>query len=359
MRFLNLCKSIFITCLQKNKILSLFSVLISCLAVFCFLGTFASIFNAKTETELRQMTNHYVIPKYEKIKELSDNLKNLPAFLKCRISPQNIYYQKNNEPYTYVISCCVKYPAYLEEQHTGFKTSYNLISGRDYTDSEMENSADIIIVAEKSGFKVGDKISILSGNKAEEITVIGIAEKTVLPYSYYKNHKAISWLMNFVFEKELTTDEITALSELCESYDVYEGRDEIPEGVIVTYIFTIFIGVIVSAFSALQVYGVFLYMFSKIKYNFRIMRITGCKKKEVTAINLAIVAIYTLASLVLVICLYPLFSQLLLAFGISYIPIATEVVIAFLIYAVIVLLSVLPGVKTLSEGLLDEKGELI
>ena len=63
-------------------------------------------------------------------------------------------------------------------------------------------------------------------------------------------------------------------------------------------------------------------------------------------------------SLILCICLFPLFLQLLMAFNMTYIPVAADMAVSFLIYLTIVLLSTLPGINALSEKILDERGEL-
>ena len=358
MKFINLCKSIFITCLQKNKLLSVMAILISCLAVYCFLGAYACFLNGKVESELNNLEQHIVVPDQEKTDELASTLKNMPGILVCEPYGYILYYQNpDGSPYDLYLDPIVKYPDSLEGIHYRLKASYKIISGRDYTEEELKTPSDSIILSEELGFKVGDKITLIFDKTTEEYTVIGIADNSILPYSYYQNHSAEHGLIKFVFERDLTQEERSALEKLCVSYIVFE-KDE--DGVVFVgeYIIAIVLGVLVSLFSALQVFGIFLYMFAKVKYNFRIMRITGCKKRRVIAITLIIVSAFAIISLILCICLFPLFLQLLMAFNMTYIPVAADMAVSFLIYLTIVLLSTLPGINALSEKILDERGEL-
>lgn len=354
MKLIHLCKSVFLSFVTKNKLLSVFALIISMLAIYSFTGSKALFLSPFNEEDLQKNCKYIIYVDTSKPGDIQSAFDSLPRIIDFNQSLQTLYYNFDNK-YIYDERFETVPKKEIADLYRYAAPEYHIISGRDYTAEEILSFDGNIIVSEKTGLKVGDRFNTEINEKPVTFNVIGISDNSVIPFSFYEKYN-LTYVMSFIFERDLSETELSALSSVFPNVIVSPPRGITDNPV--NYIVYFALGIILSAFSALQIYGLFLYMASKVRYNMRIMKIVGCQSSTITLINFIIVVIYTAASFLLTLLFAPLFEKLFITFRLIYVPVFTDYLISFAIYTVIVIIAVIPGIRSLSEKLLSEDGEI-
>lgn len=350
-------KSLLKTCVFGCKKISIMALLISVAAIFGFLSSFCAIFSSTIEKSRNDVSGYLI--KFNGINQqvIADCLKEFPKIISfggsfdtnCYISYQIVGEDRFiADEFGYAL-----FDKQLTELYPYMNADYTVTEGRDYTEEEITSCSDIVIVSKHTGFKLGDTIR-LPGDKVS-LTVIGIADKTVIPFSFFERYGNNSSRFTgsiIKFEKDLSDEQLQKLSEVAEISRIDpppREMDSFKNGLI-TYGIIISYGVVLSVFAALQLYSLFLYISGTAEYNMCVMKITGCKSRTLLLILLLVTFTYIAVSLLLSFILFPLYSQLLVVtLRLLYIPKFTDFAVAFVIYSAIVLIAVLPGLKRITE----------
>ena len=355
MKLIHLCKSVFLSFVTKNKLLSVFALIISMLAIYSFTGSASLFLSPFSEEDLQKNCKYIIYVDSYKPGDIQSAFDSLPEIIDFNQSFQTLCYTFDNNKYIYDERFETVPKKEIADLYRYATPEYNIISGRDYTAEEILSFDGNIIVSEKTGLKVGDRFNTEINEEPVTFNVIGVSDNAVIPFSFYEKYD-LTYVMSFIFERDLSETELSALSSVFPDVIVSP-----PRGIAnnpVNYIVYFALGIILSAFSALQIYGLFLYMASKVRYNMRIMKIVGCQSGTITLINFIIVVIYTAASFFLTLLFAPLFEKLFITFRLIYVPVFTDYLISFAVYTVIVIIALIPGIRSLSEKLLREDGEI-
>ena len=353
MKLIHLCKSVLLSFISKNKLLSVFALIISMLAIYSFTGSVALFLSPFDEADLQKNCKYYVTVDKDKLGELQSTFDSLPKIIDFGKSNCTLYYSLNNSKYLYYENFDTVFPTEISDLFRYINTEYTIITGRDYTREEILDFDGNIIVSEETGLAVGDKFNTEINEKPIAFNVIGVSDRAVMPFSFYEEYNQ-PCSIGFVFDENLNESQLSALSGVFSDVSVIAPREDNP----ISYFLYFSLGIVLCVFSALQIYGIFLYMASKVRYNLRIMKITGCPGGYINLISFIIIICYTVVSLLLALLFSPLFEKLFISFRLIYVPVFTDYLLSFAVYTVIVIIAVIPGVRKLSEKLLCEDGEI-
>lgn len=354
MKFLCLCQRILRSFIGKNRLLTAFALIISTLAMYCFVGAGVLFLSPYDESNSENNTFYSTSAGNINAEKITDAFSRLPKVYGIYTGNPIISYTTDKSKYPYYETFSVIYPEEVDAVYRYASEDYTLISGRNYTAEEIENYDDSIIVAEGTELEVGEKLKAKINDQEIALNIIGTADKSVIPLSFLQKYDSSAEVL-FRFEKEqLSDEEVNTLSEAV-GYVTARYNDYDPQ--IVSYIVYIFVGVMLCIFAAFQVYGVFVYMASKVRYELRTVKIIGCKTGMLTAANLVVIVCYTALSFIIMIIFSPLVQKLFYSFRLYYLPGFQDFFTAFVIYTVIVVTAVLSGMRKLSENLLSGEGE--
>ena len=376
MKFLLLFKSLLLTFIKSSKRLSFLSVIISVAAMLSFLSVYSFVM---TSFSYDSRWDKYVYTlAYDdkgKMKEDITKLNTLPSVAELTVVDGTISYTYSDAKYVCVDRLVVRQPEGNESFSLLINKNYSVYDGRDFTEEEVFNAdkyKNEIIVSRDSGLSLGDAISIVRDKENIDVKVIGIAESFVLPASFFKKYGADIRVTNkgdilykttpsrysVIFDRELNEKESKLLKDTfpSSSYNMPNKDQGAP---IVQNAVVIAIGVIFCIFTALQLYSIFLYIAKKAEYNISIFKITGGKSKTVLFATLLVIMCYLAISFFITYLLLPLFAELVSDFRINYFPQITDLTVAFIIYSVVVIISVLPGLSRAIKKPLSKAGENI
>ncbi len=344
MKYLTIYKSVLLSWLKHNLRLNLTIIIISVLSVLAFVTCFT--FSAATDSAVRFYTeDHYAVGinpaqydyrqlflnSFPKIKYIETDYANAGEF----------YYSDGEHNSIRAYPFYVRFPKDFEQLTPAINEYYQLTDGRELTDEEA-GASDVIIASNSSMLKVGQKITVPSLDNAE-LTVIGLADKFILPYGFYAKHPELSMpSINVIFDKPLSDEEISAAANVLGT-PVALIKGEPNGSTAVGYIIALGAAVLSAVFSALQIFLLFLHLASKSYYQFSVFRITGCKNTALVFIMLAVTLTYILAAFLLTLPLIAPLSNILSLCGMNGIVGIRDIILSFVIFALAVMLAVLPG----------------
>ncbi len=92
MKLIHLCKSVLLSFISKNKLLSVFALIISTLAIYSFTGSVALFLSPFDEADLQKNCKYYVTVDKYKLGELQSTFDSLPKIIDFGKSNCTLYY---------------------------------------------------------------------------------------------------------------------------------------------------------------------------------------------------------------------------------------------------------------------------
>ncbi len=372
MKYLILYKS-FLFCWLSGKLRqNLLILLITIVSVFSFLSAYSCFCNSDFEVNIIPDSNEYRINisncyNDETINYISHKL---PSVIYNRELNGYFYYQYKNTDYCELTGV-------LAVLNNGFKkifcfnNNYSVFSGRDFTESELNECSNVIIVDEKSGFKSGDELVIPSDSGREiKLRVIGTSDKFILPAVFLVSNTDMKHtnpgsdspcnvtLSDFsvFFERNLTDEELSELSEfLCDGIVVY-SENNVTESKLLQHFIIIIVCIIAAVYTALQLYSQFVYLAGQSVYQIAVAKVTGCKDSIIVGVMLLLCVTYSVIGLIISAMLMPFFTSFINSFNLYYSPVFSDFIISFVIQTAIIVIAVLPGIRRVVEAPLTKGG---
>jgi hypothetical protein len=155
----------------------------------------------------------------------------------------------------------------------------------------------------------------------------------------------------FFFTSDLSDDELQALEQyLGEEVYIQPPNRESHESVIIIY--TIITGgiVVTGIFTALLLLTLMLHLTDNCSEQINVLKVTGCKSMPITLLLSAVTLTYTAVSFICAIALSPIFTALMVKLRMEYVPTAFDYLLSFVIYSIIIIISLLPGFKRISSA---------
>lgn len=394
MKYLTLYKSFLVHWVKKNVKLNVCILLISVLSVFAFVSSFCCFFSTYIYVENNYNNYKYAISYDGQNPDefLSFMTENFPKVNYILDNYCSLCYKYNTDKYIRNDSGLVRYSEKWNAMYDKINKSYNIIEGRDFTEDELLNNKNVIIVSENSKIPVGDVIEIAHDEYEEnsdttknyKLNVIGIADNFVVPVAFFEenpyvecnieygkhdfeNYTSCMYLSTFGFVDELSEEQLNTAKEfMCYDAENYEDQSQdyfvekptlqIMRESQINYIIVAIVGAIVAVFTALQLYTLFLHLANKSKYHIAVIKVTGCHDKPVFLIMLGVSFTYVLTAFLLSLPLFPLFMKLCKFCRLDYIPQFSDFLISFVILSAAVCLAVIPGFKKILNEPLSKGG---
>ncbi len=361
LKYLTVYKSVLTTWIKHNIRLNVAILLVSVLSVLAFITcfTFAAAaqrsagFDFEDHYEVRINTQCDDFP--ERFADSFPPVKYLQFSNGGQMQESILYLDDDFQNEIRSFPQYARFPKGWEEISPTINGFYRVSEGRDFTEEEVNSASDLIIAAQNSLLKVGEVITVPSLGDGVKLTVIGLSDKFVLPYAFYRAYNYPLNKLSVIFDRPLTEEEVSAGSAAMQSPMELVPGGEAPNSP--AYIVSLVAAVVSAVFSALQIFMLFLHLASKSEYQFSVFRVTGCKNKALVFVMLAVTFTYIAFSFILTIPLIFPLSDILAMCGMNGMINARDYVLSFVIYAAAVMAAVLPGyIRAANRSLLKGDG---
>ena len=155
----------------------------------------------------------------------------------------------------------------------------------------------------------------------------------------------------FFFTSDLSDSQLKALKQYL-GMEVYVQPPNRENAQSVAILYAIIIGgiVITGIFTALLLLTLMLHLTDNCGEQINVLKVTGCKTTPIILLLSAVTLTYTAFSFICAIALSPLFTAIMVKLRMEYAPTAFDYLLSFVIYSIIVIISLLPGFKRISSG---------
>ena len=259
----------------------------------------------------------------------------------------------------------------MKQLYRYIQSDYSITDGRYFTDDELTGDSKVIIAENDCGINVGDKLIVPDDKGDIVLNVIGISDDFIIPYSFFRYHNNSGiYVKDEDFENEMKNTAPTKysgtrfffVSDLSDSQlkalEQYLGKEvyiqppnrENNESVIIIYAIITGGIVVTGIFAALLLLTLMLHLTDNCNEQINVLKVTGCKSMPITLLLSAVTLTYTAFSFICAIALSPIFTVLMVKLRMEYIPTAFDYLLSFVIYSIIVIISLLPGFKRISSA---------
>ena len=155
----------------------------------------------------------------------------------------------------------------------------------------------------------------------------------------------------FFFTSDLSDDELQALEQfLGKVVYIQPPNRENNDSVIIIYAIITGGIVVTGIFTALLLLTLMLHLTDNCSEQINVLKVTGCKSMPITLLLSAVTLTYTAVSFICAIALSPIFTALMETLRMEYVPTAFDYLLSFVIYSIIIIISLLPGFKRISSA---------
>ncbi len=366
------------TFLKSDIKLNILIFLISISAVYTFLSLFCAMNSSNAAYHNMMDRSGYsfegVMPENspEFFKE------NLPAVYYADADKARISYRASDN---YICTEIVKvaFDNNMKQLYRYIQSDYSITDGRYFTDDELIGDSKVIIAERDCGINVGDKLIVPDDKGDIDLTVIGTADDFIVPYSFFRYHNNSGiYVKDEDFENEMKNTaptkysgtQIFFVSDLSSSQlkalkqnlgmEVYvqPPNREYGESIIIIYAITTGGIVVAGIFTALLLLTLMLHLTDNCGEQINVLKVTGCKPMPIILLLSAVTLTYNAFSFICAIALSPLFTALMVKLRMEYVPTAFDYLLSFVIYSIIVIISLLPGFKRISSGTYTNGGAI-
>lgn len=358
------------TFLKSDIKLNILIFLISVSAVFTFISLFCALNSGNAAYHNMMDRSGYSFDGVMPEDSPTFFRENLPAVYSADADKALISYRTNDN---YICTEIVKvaFDSSMKQLYRYIQSDYNITDGRYFTDDELTGDSKVIIAESNCGINVGDKLIVPDDKGDTTLTVIGTADDFIVPYTFflYHNNSGIyvkdedfeNEMKNtaptkyngarFFFTSDLSDDELQALEQfLGKVVYIQPPNREDTESVIIIYAIIMGGIMVTGIFTALLLLTLMLHLTDNCNEQINVLKVTGCKSMPITLLLSAVTLTYTALSFICAIALSPIFTALMVKLRMEYVPTAFDYLLSFVIYSIIIIISLLPGFKRISSA---------
>ena len=378
MKYKSLYLSMLHSFLKSDIKLNILIFLISISAVYTFLSLFCAMNSSNAVYRNMMDRSGYsfdgVMPKDAPgfFKE------NLPVVYSAYADKAIISYRASDN-YICTETVKVAFDESMKELYRYIQSDYNITDGRYFTEDELTGDSKVIIAESDCGISVGDKLIVPDDKGDITLTVIGISDDFIIPYSFFRYHNNSGIYVKdedfenetkntaptkysgarFFFVSDLSDSQLKAFKQyLGEEVYIQPPNRENNESVIIIYAIITGGIVVTGIFTALLLLTLMLHLTDNCSEQINVLKVTGCKTMPIILLLSAVTLTYTAFSFICAIALSPLFTALMVKLRMEYVPTAFDYLLSFVIYSIIVIISLLPGFKRISSGIYTNGGAI-
>ncbi len=304
--------------------------------------------------------------------------ENLPVVYSADADKAIISYRASDN-YICTETVKVAFDESMKELYRYIQSDYNITDGRYFTEDELTGDSKVIIAESDCGISVGDKLIVPDDKGDITLTVIGISDDFIIPYSFFRYHNNSGIYVKdedfenemkntaptkysgtrFFFVSDLSDSQLKAFKQyLGEEVYIQPPNRENNESVIIIYAIITGGIVVTGIFTALLLLTLMLHLTDNCSEQINVLKVTGCKTMPIILLLSAVTLTYTAFSFICAIALSPLFTALMVKLRMEYVPTAFDYLLSFVIYSIIVIISLLPGFKRISSGIYTNGGAI-
>ncbi|MBE5715429.1 MAG: hypothetical protein EGR74_03975 [Ruminiclostridium sp.] len=358
------------TFLKSDIKLNILIFLISVSAVFTFISLFCALNSGNAAYHNMMDRSGYSFDGIMPEDSPEFFRENLPEVYTAYADNAVVSY-RSSENYICTESAKVAFNKSMKDLYRFIQSDYNITDGRFFTEDELKGDSKAIIAENDCGINVGDRLIIPDDKGDIVLNVIGLSDDFIVPYSFliYHNNSGIyvkdEYFENemkntaptkyggasFFFTSDLSDNELQALEQyLGEEVYIQPPNRESHDSVIIIYAIITGGIVVTGIFTALLLLTLMLHLTDNCSEQINVLKVTGCKSMPITLLLSAVTLTYTAVSFICAIALSPIFTALMVKLRMEYVPTAFDYLLSFVIYSIIIIISLLPGFKRISSA---------
>lgn len=378
MKYQKLYFSMLKTFLKSDIKLNILIFLISVSAVFTFISLFCALNSGNAAYHNMMDRSGYCFDGIMPEDSPEFFRENLPEVYTAYADNAVVSY-RSTENYICTESAKVAFNKSMKELYRFIQSDYNITDGRFFTEDELKGDSKVIIAENDCGINVGDRLIIPDDKGDIVLNVIGLSDDFIVPYTFFLYHNDSGIYVKdedfenemkntaptkyngarFFFTSDLSDDELQALEQFLGKvvYILPPNRED-TESVIIIY--TIITGgiVVTGIFTALLLLTLMLHLTDNCSEQINVLKVTGCKSMPITLLLSVVTLTYTAVSFICAIALSPIFTALMVKLRMEYVPTAFDYLLSFVIYSIIIIISLLPGFKRISSATYKNGGAI-
>ena len=370
MKYQKLYFSMLKTFLKSDIKLNILIFLISVSAVFTFISLFCALNSGNAAYHNMMDRSGYIFDGIMPEDSPEFFRENLPEVYTAYADNAVVSY-RSSENYICTESAKVAFNKSMKDLYRFIQSDYNITDGRFFTEDELKGDSKVIIAENDCGINVGDRLIIPDDKGDIVLNVIGLSDDFIVPYTFflYHNNSGIyvkdedfeNEMKNtaptkysgarFFFTSDLSDDELQALEQfLGKVVYIQPPNRENNESVIIIYAIITGGIVVTGIFTALLLLTLMLHLTDNCSEQINVLKVTGCKSMPITLLLSTVTLTYTAVSFICAIALSPIFTALMETLRMEYVPTAFDYLLSFVIYSIIIIISLLPGFKRISSA---------
>jgi len=370
MKYQKLYFSMLKTFLKSDIKLNILIFLISVSAVFTFISLFCALNSGNAAYHNMMDRSGYIFDGIMPEDSPEFFRENLPEVYTAYADNAVVSY-RSSENYICTESAKVAFDKSMKDLYRFIQSDYNITDGRFFTEDELKGDSKVIIAENDCGINVGDRLIIPDDKGDIVLNVIGLSDDFIVPYTFflYHNNSGIyvkdedfeNEMKNtaptkysgarFFFTSDLSDDELQALEQfLGKVVYIQPPNRENNESVIIIYAIITGGIVVTGIFTALLLLTLMLHLTDNCSEQINVLKVTGCKSMPITLLLSTVTLTYTAVSFICAIALSPIFTALMETLRMEYVPTAFDYLLSFVIYSIIIIISLLPGFKRISSA---------
>lgn len=370
MKYQKLYFSMLKTFLKSDIKLNILIFLISVSAVFTFISLFCALNSGNAAYHNMMDRSGYIFDGIMPEDSPEFFRENLPEVYTAYADNAVVSY-RSSENYICTESAKVAFDKSMKDLYRFIQSDYNITDGRFFTEDELKGDSKVIIAENDCGINVGDRLIIPDDKGDIVLNVIGLSDDFIVPYTFflYHNNSGIyvkdedfeNEMKNtaptkysgarFFFTSDLSDDELQALEQfLGKVVYIQPPNRENNESVIIIYAIITGGIVVTGIFTALLLLTLMLHLTDNCSEQINVLKVTGCKSMPITLLLSTVTLTYTAVSFICAIALSPIFTALMETLRMEYVPTAFDYLLSFVIYSIIIIISLLPGFNRISSA---------
>ena len=378
MKYKSLYLSMLHSFLKSDIKLNILIFLISISAVYTFLSLFCAMNSSNAVYRNMMDRSGYSFDGVMPEDAPGFFKENLPVVYSAYADKAIISYRASDN-YICTETVKVAFDESMKELYRYIQSDYNITDGRYFTEDELTGDSKVIIAESDCGISVGDKLIVPDDKGDITLTVIGISDDFIIPYSFFRYHNNSGIYVKdedfenetkntaptkysgarFFFVSDLSDSQLKAFKQyLGEEVYIQPPNRENNESVIIIYAIITGGIVVTGIFTALLLLTLMLHLTDNCSEQINVLKVTGCKTMPIILLLSAVTLTYTAFSFICAIALSPLFTALMVKLRMEYVPTAFDYLLSFVIYSIIVIISLLPGFKRISSGIYTNGGAI-
>lgn len=378
MKYKSLYLSMLHSFLKSDIKLNILIFLISISAVYTFLSLFCAMNSSNAAYRNMMDRSGYSFDGVMPEDAPGFFKENLPVVYSADADKAIISYRASDN-YICTETVKVAFDESMKELYRYIQSDYNITDGRYFTEDELTGDSKVIIAESDCGISVGDRLIVPDDKGDITLTVIGISDDFIIPYSFFRYHNNSGIYVKdedfenemkntattkysgtrFFFTSDLSDSQLKALKQYL-NMEVYVQPPNRENAQSVAILYAIITGgiVVTGIFTALLLLTLMLHLTDNCGEQINVLKVTGCKTTPIILLLSAVTLTYTAFSFICAIALSPLFTALMVKLRMEYVPTAFDYLLSFVIYSIIVIISLLPGFKRISSRISTNGGAI-